>query len=594
MSRRSVLSGRVIGALVAVLATVTSASAISSTVVSAEPNGGGPAHGRFDNPRHGFAPAGTVLRDAPPGRVGLDPAPIDAAVAKVQEWTRTHPTPGVGHPLYSGAVTLLAHDGAVVNRSADGYAVRYADAAGTELPDAQKVPMRGDTIFDMASVSKLFTSIVVMQLVESGDVDVDAPVATYLPEFGVNGKESITVSQLLTHTSGLVSWIPLWSRYPDIPSRIKAVMDIAPRTTPGTNYEYSDLNLITLGVLVERLTGDPLDKVVADRITTPLRMTDTGYNPPASKLDRIVATEFQAAPPRGMVRGSVHDENAWSLGGVAGHAGVFSTADDLAVLAQTILNGGTYRGARIMRPKTVAAMLENHNEAFPANSHGYGFELNQIWFMGGLTGPRTAGHTGYTGTDIVIDLASRSFAILLTNRVHPSRNWGSINIARETLCTGLAKALAVKPERGRDSWYTGIGDASQSTLTTVSLRPSEHVRVIFDAFVDSEVTDRLMLEASVDGLAWEPVPLTVSGRGAPEEEVVSLSGTGHREWWTVRAQVPHAAEITLRWRFVTDTRYTGRGINVDNLLITDGDQMLLNGEKEPHRVLPEGWQLRSR
>lgn len=592
MSRRSVLSGRVLGALVAVLATVMSTS---GAAVSAEPTGGGgPAHGRFDQPRHGFAPPGTVLRTAAPGRVGLDPAPIDEAVAKVGEWTRTHPTPDTGHPLYSGAVTLLAHDGAVVNRSASGYAVRYADAAGTELPDEQKVPMRTDTIFDMASVTKLFTSIVVMQLVESGDVDVDAPVADHLPEFGVNGKESITVAQLLTHTSGLVSWVPLWSRYPDVPSRIKAVMDIAPRTTPGTNYEYSDLNLITLGVLVERLTGDRLDEVVADRITRPLRMTDTGFNPPAAKLDRIVATEFQATPPRGMVRGSVHDENAWSLDGVAGHAGIFSTADDLAILAQTILNGGSYRGARILAPRTVAAMLENHNEQFPANSHGYGFELDQIWFMGGLTGPRTAGHTGFTGTDLVIDLASRSFAILLTNRVHPSRSWGSINLAREALATGLAKSLAVQPERGRDSWYTGIGDASQSTLTTVSLRPNGHVRVVFDAFVDSEVTDRLMLEASADGLAWEPVPMTVSGRGAPEEEVVSLSGTGHRDWWTVRAQVPHAAEITLRWRFVTDTRYTGRGINVDNLIITDRDQMLLNGEKEPHRVRPEGWQLRSR
>ena len=127
-------------------------------------------------------------------------------------------------------------------------------------------------------------------------MDVDAPVATYLPEFGVNGKESVTVAQLLTHTSGLVSWLPLWSAYPDVPSRIKAVMDVAPHNPPGSTYEYSDLNLITLGVLVERLTGKTLDEVVAERITEPLRMVDTGYNPPASKLDRIAATEFEADP----------------------------------------------------------------------------------------------------------------------------------------------------------------------------------------------------------------------------------------------------------------------------------------------------------
>lgn len=554
----------------------------------------GAVTGRFDVPLPGYASPHTVLRSGSPASAGLDAAPIDAAITKIDEWTRKNYNPRLTVPLYSGAVSLVAHDGVVVSHETAGYAVRYADGAGTELPADQQVPMRPDTIFDMASVSKLFTSIAVMQLVEQGQVDPDEPVATYLPEFGVNGKESITVGQLLTHTSGLVSWIPLWSRYPDIPSRIKAVMDIAPRTTPGTNYEYSDLNLITLGVLVERLTGKKLDEVVAERITRPLGMVDTGYNPPASKLDRIAATEYQATPPRGMVRGSVHDENAWSLGGVAGHAGVFSTAGDMAILAQTILNGGTYRGHRIMRRETVTAMLANHNEEFPGHDHGFGFELNQMWYMGGLSGPRTAGHTGYTGTDVVIDPASRSFAILLTNRVHPSRSWGSINIARETLSGGLAKALAVKPKHGRDSWYAGNEDASTAWLTTETLRPQGPFRVNFDAFVDTESTDRLIFEATTDGVTWSAVPLSVQGRGAPDEPVESLSGNGHRAWWQVEAWLPHAAEITLRWRYVTDARYTGRGVNLDRIMVTDGDQVLLNGEKEPHKLQSEGWQLRSR
>jgi CubicO group peptidase (beta-lactamase class C family) len=565
---------------------------VGSTMTAAEPNG---SHaGRFDLPWEGFASPNTVLRDGPPERVGLDPDPIEAAVAQVGEWTRTHPDPKITHPLYSGAVSLLAHNGVVVSRATAGQAVRYADAAGTELPAGEQVPMRNDTIFDMASVSKLFTSIAVMQLVEAGKVDVSKPVADYLPEFGVNGKAGITVQQLLTHTSGLVSWLPLWSAHPDIPARIKAVMDVAPRTTPGTNYEYSDLNLITLGVLVERLTGDPLDVVVRQRITEPLRMVDTGYNPPAGKLDRIAATEFQSAPPRGMVRGSVHDENAWSLGGVAGHAGVFSTAGDLAVLAQTILNGGTYHGKRILKPNTVRDMLRNYTQDFPGRDHGLGFELNQRFYMGGLAGPGTAGHTGYTGTVLVIDPASRSFAILLTNRVHPSRNWGSINLARETLSTGLAKALAVRPKHGRQSWYTGLGDASTATLTTDALTPRGPVRVNFDAFVDSESTDRLMLESSTDGTTWQPVELTARGRGAPDDTVTALSGSGHRAWWRVQATLPHAAEITLRWRFTTDPRYTGRGIHLDGVLITDRVHTLLNGEKEPHRLQPEGWQTTSR
>ncbi|GAB1514939.1 serine hydrolase domain-containing protein [Actinophytocola sp. KF-1] len=576
---------------VTVLALAVAVTA-GSGVSTAESRGA--VTGRFDVPLPGYASPHTVLRSGSPASAGLDAAPIDAAVAKIDEWTRKNYDPKLTVPLYSGAVSLLAHDGVVVSRETTGYAVRYADGAGTELPDDQKVPMRADTIFDMASVSKLFTSIAVMQLVEAGQVDPDEPVATYLPEFGVNGKESITVAQLLTHTSGLVSWLPLWSRYPDIPSRIKAVMDVAPRTTPGTNYEYSDLNLITLGVLVERLTGKKLDEVVAERITRPLGMVDTGYNPPAAKLDRIAATEYQTAPPRGMVRGSVHDENAWSLGGVAGHAGVFSTAGDMAILAQTILNGGAYRGHRIMRPETVTAMLANHNEGFPGHDHGFGFELNQMWYMGGLSGPRTAGHTGYTGTDVVIDPASRSFAILLTNRVHPSRNWGSINIARETLCGGLAKALAVKPRHGRDSWYAGNGDASAALLTTGTLRPTQPFRVNFDAFVDTESTDRLIFEATTDGVTWSAVPLSVQGRGAPDEPVESLSGNGHRAWWRVEARLPHAAEITLRWRYVTDARYTGRGVNLDRIMVTERGRVLLNGEKEPHKLQSEGWQLRSR
>jgi CubicO group peptidase (beta-lactamase class C family) len=577
-------------ARVAVLALVVGMTAGAS--VSFAETTHGSTRGRFDQPQTGFMHA--VLRDGSPQSAGLDPGPISDALSRIDGWTTKNYDPKLTVPLYSGAVSVLAHDGVVVNRHNVGYAVRYADAAGTELPDDQKVAMRSDTIFDMASVSKLFTSITVMQLVEAGKVDIEEPVATYLPEFGVNGKDVITVRELLTHTSGLVSWLPLWSAYPDIPSRIKAVMDVAPKNTPGTVYEYSDLNLITLGVMVERLTGKKLDQVVADRITKPLGMVDTGYNPPASKLDRIAATEYEAAPPRGMVRGTVHDENAWSLGGVAGHAGVFSTAGDMAILAQTILNGGTYKGKRVLRPRTVTAMLDNYNEAFPDHDHGLGFELNQMWYMGGLAGPHTAGHTGFTGTVLVIDPASRSFAILLTNRVHPSRNWGSINIARETLCGGLAKALAVKPHQGRDSWYAGLGDASSALLSTETLHPTGPFRVNFDVFVDTERTDRLVFEATTDGVTWAEVPLSVRGRGAPDEAVNSLSGNGHRTWWRAEARLPYAAEITLRWRFVTDARYTGRGVNLDGIVVTDRGRTLLNGEKEPHKLHPVGWQPRSR
>ena len=390
----------------------------------------------FSKPFTGYMPPNTVLADASPQSVGLDPAPIATAVQQVRGHEEAPPG---GHPMYAGAVGLMGHDGKVVERDASGWASRWKTDT-EELPRDQWVPMREDTVFDLASVSKLFTSIAVVQLIEERKVDLDAPVATYLPEFAANGKEAVTVKQLLTHTSGFTAWLPLYSRYPDKASRIKAVMDQPLTNPPGSTYLYSDLNMITLGVMVERLRGKPLDQVVAERITGPLGMTDTGYNP--KDKARTAATEYQRVPDRGMVWGEVHDENAWSLGGVAGHAGVFSTVDDLAVLSQALLNGGSYEGHRILSRKGVDALTTNVNQAFPGDSHGLGFELDQRWYMDSLSGPRTAGHTGYTGTSIVIDFASRSFAILLTNRVHPSRSWGSNKVARREWAGGLGQAMA--------------------------------------------------------------------------------------------------------------------------------------------------------
>ncbi|WP_370945197.1 serine hydrolase [Amycolatopsis sp. cg5] len=574
------------------VAAMVSAAAVTFSGTSAMASTDGHTSGRFDRPHRDFAPSWTTLRDGSPSSAGLDPAPIKAAERFLEGWTKPDIT---GHPHFSGAVGLLATNGVIVDRYTVGGAVRYADATGTELPPAQQVPMRMDTIFDMASVSKLFTSIAVLQLVEQRKVALDAPVITYLPEFGVNGKETITVKQLLTHTSGFDAdpRPSLWAGYPDIPSRRKAVLDSKLKNAPGTTYLYSDINLLTLGFLVEKLTGSTLDAVVRDRITAPLGMADTGYNPPASKLDRVAATEFQSNPPRGMVRGSVHDENAWSLGGIAGHAGVFSTAGDMVVLGQAILNGGSYRGHRILRPETVRSMLTDYNQAFPGNNHGLGFELDQMWYMGALASPSTAGHTGYTGTSFVIDPESRSVAILLTNRVHPSRSWGSINLARETWASSLARAMAVRPEAGRDHWATTIGDASSATLTTPQVKAGS-LKVTFDAFVDSEETDLLSLESSADGVSWTPVKMRAEGPGAPLSESVSLSGHGHRQWWRVIANVTTAVPVILRWRYATDARYTGRGIQLDDIRVTESGRTVIDGEHHPSIFTASGWVLHSR
>ena len=237
-------------------------------------------------------------------------------------------------PLYPGAVLLYGHRDTVLMCRAAGYARRYADDARTLLPAADQRPTGTDTIFDLASLTKLFTSIVVMQQVAAGRVGLDASVTYYLPEFAAR---AVTVRQLMAHTSGLPFWLPLWSSYPDPPARLRAALTAEATTTPGTSFCYSDLNLIALGELAARATGFPLDQLITDGVTGPLGMTDTGFRPSLARRSRIAATEFQTAPARGLVWGEVHDENAWALGGVAGHAGIFGTAGDLAILVQSLL-----------------------------------------------------------------------------------------------------------------------------------------------------------------------------------------------------------------------------------------------------------------
>lgn len=339
-------------------------------------------------------------------------------------------------PLFPGAVLLCGIDDKIIYHRATGAALCYQDQHGTLLPEADRLPMRPNSIVDLASISKLFTSLVIMQLVESGEIDLDRRVIDYLPEFAAAGKQAVTCRQLLVHTSGFPAEIPLWRLFDSPATRIRGALEAELVAEPGTTYCYSDLNLITLGELARRITGQRLDQLVADRISTPLGLTDTGYNPDPALRHRIAATEFQVIPDRGMVHGQVHDENAWSLEGVAGHAGVFSTAADLARLAQAIIH------RELLGEAAATEMITNQTPEFAGHDHGLGFEINQRWYMGDLAGPHTIGHTGYTGTSLVIDLDRQAYVILLTNRVHPNRGWGSPNPARVLAANGMARFLA--------------------------------------------------------------------------------------------------------------------------------------------------------
>ncbi|UWE08746.1 serine hydrolase domain-containing protein [Actinacidiphila bryophytorum] len=320
----------------------------------------------------------------------------------------------------AGAVVLAGRGRVVALHEAVGSAVRYGSydeltGRGVELPPGQQEPMRPGTVFDLASLTKLFTSTVAVQQVRAGRLDPDAPVAGYVPGL----QPGITLRHLLTHTSGLQPELPLYELAgPE--QRAAALAAEQPRTPPGEKRCYSDLNLLLTQTVLEQVTGRPLDDLVAGGITGPLGMTSTRFAPPPSWRGRIAATEDQRRPwgklDRGMVRGTVHDENAYAMGGVAGHAGLFSTAWDLALFA--------------------AALLDGNLPVLP----GFGFETDQAWFMGELAGRGALGHTGFTGTCLVLDPASGAFLVLLANTVHPVRHTQG-SAPRAAAATRLARAL---------------------------------------------------------------------------------------------------------------------------------------------------------
>ncbi len=508
---------------------------------------------------------------------------LEEPLVTMSEDLRSFLEPSPTNPMYAGGVVLAARHGVVPVHDAAGKAVRYGNDEA-ELPADEQVPAELDTIYDLASVTKTFTTIAVMQQVEAGLVELDEPVMTYLPDFAQNGKEDVTIRHLLTHTAGLPAWIPLYSRYDTVEERLAAVLTVVPRAAPGETYLYSDLSLITLGLVVEEVTGDTIDDVIADRVTEPLGMHDTMFNPPAALWDRVAATEEQPWAGRPMIRGEVHDENAWSLGGVAGHAGLFSTAHDMAILAQTLLNGGGYGKARILEPDTVRAILHNENTEFPGDSHGLGFELDQMWYMDGLSSPVTFGHTGFTGTSMVVDPMSHSFVILLTNRVHPSRNWGSNNPSRRAVARDLARAVAVQPANGSHAWFSGVGDARTTSLTLPVTAGSGEVE--FDLWYDTEAnSDILHLEASADdGASWSPVPFSLQSKGETVQTDGQVSGFGGRRWHEAEAEVPAGADLLLRWRYANDTLYQGRGVYVDGVRV--------DGHRVPDaQFSADGWEL---
>lgn len=348
---------------------------------------------------------------------------------------------GIDDGVMPGATVLVSRHGNIVKQDAYGYAAKYEDDEFTEMDDP--VEMEESTIFDMASISKLFTAVSVMQLWDQGYFDLDDPMADYLPEYDTSEKRDITIKQLLTHTSGEKPGPSgnLYEMDGDRDELLTYVMEEPLENVPGEAYVYSDINYITLGVFVERLSGEREDDYVKKHILDPLGMSDTMYNPSDELRSRIAATEYQPWTERGLVWGSVHDEKAWALDGVAGHAGVFSSAPDMDIFAQMLMNEGTYQEEQIVSKEAFDLMNTNWNEAFPDQEHGLGWDLNQDWYMDVLAEEDTLGHTGFTGTSIVVSPELETVVILLTNNVHPTRDNPTTNPIRKQTAAQTASSV---------------------------------------------------------------------------------------------------------------------------------------------------------
>ncbi|MFI6684740.1 serine hydrolase [Streptomyces sp. NPDC050485] len=545
---------------------------------------------------------GRTLRRGSAEQAGLLPEYLDRLVADAEKFLGPSPA----HPWYAGAVLLAGRGGTVALHHPIGSAVRYAaydektDTA-VEFPAERRIATAEDTVYDLASVSKLFTALLAVQQIERGTLALEATVASYLPEFGAAGKQRVTIRQMLTHTSGFRAWIPLYGA-PTYEDMLKLIWNEAPASPPGTRYLYSDLNLISLQLVLEKITGRRLDALLHDEITAPLGMHRTRYNPPASWKPKIAATEDARKPwsgiDRGLVWGEVHDENAYGLGGIAGHAGVFSCAWDLAVLARTLLNGGAYGRARILSPASVDLLFTDFNTAFPGNEHGLGFELYQHWYMGAMATPHSAGHTGFTGTSIVIDPSTDTFLVMLGNSVHPVRSWRSGSAPRVAAANALARAVAVRPENGGTAWFAGMANATSATLTLPALPvATDRARLDCSLWWDTEPgAASVFLEASADGGAgWRPVPFTTvrDGEQALEHPAGSVTGWSGRVWHRVAADLVawRGHEVRLRWRHTTGPSYVGRGVYVDALRVCEEGRALFD-EARPRdaaRIEAAGW-----
>lgn len=342
-------------------------------------------------------------------RLGLNNSGLDTALpAKLDKIVKT----AIEEAVAPGVAIAVGRNGHIAYMK--GYGYIDWNQPGSPVVDT-------NTLYDLASLTKVIaTTTVAMILEEGGQLDLNRTVASYLPEFNSPEKALITVRQILTHSGGLEAGANI---YATARGRGQYLYQINARPleyTPGTNMIYSDWDMILLQLVMERITGKTLDVLASEKIFKPLGMTDTQFQPPVSLRPRIAPTQVDDARG-GLLWGTVHDENAWAMGGVAGHAGLFSTARDLALFSMMILNGGEgVNGIRIVKPPTIARWTARQGKE---SSRTLGWDSPEGGSSAGqFFSPWSFGHTGFTGTSIWIDPEKDLFVVVLTNRVNPTRS----------------------------------------------------------------------------------------------------------------------------------------------------------------------------
>ena len=372
---------------------------------------------------------------APPATPARAPAFDASKLAAIDETVAR----AIAERKIPGGVLWIEKDGEIHRRVYGNRVLEPAPAATTE-----------DTIYDAASLTKVIaTTTAVMQLVERGKLRLDDPVHRHIPAFARHGKEAITVRHLLTHMSGLRPGIPATPSWSGVPTAIERAGAEKPQNPPDAAFVYSDINFILLGEIVRIAGGRPLDVHTREEVFGPLRMNDTGFTPAVEKLTRIAPTERVDGR---MIHGVVHDPTARRMGGVAGHAGLFLTAADLARFCRMVINGGELEGVRVLGAASVAEMTRVQNDGSSRRGLGWDIDTSYSGPRGRwLPAGRTFGHTGWTGTSVWIDPPARTFIIFLSNRVHPDGKGDATPIRRE-IATLAAEAMG----RDREAVLNGI------------------------------------------------------------------------------------------------------------------------------------------